>query len=57
MIVYNVLLNDFREGSNLRKDDDSLISIGQIEKERAGKICDIFRRLRNAMPPPRLSHR
>jgi hypothetical protein len=57
LIVYNVLLNNFREGSNLRKDDDLLISIGQLKKEGAGKIYDIFGRLRNAMPPPGLSHK
>ena len=35
LIVYDVLLKNFREGSNLRKDDDLLISIGQLKNEGA----------------------
>ncbi|MGB8937546.1 MAG: hypothetical protein WCC17_20845 [Candidatus Nitrosopolaris sp.] len=53
--VYDVLLNNFREGSNLRKDNDLLISIGQLKKEGTSKIHDIYERLHNAMPPPSLS--
>ncbi|MFY9795646.1 MAG: hypothetical protein WAJ93_08155, partial [Candidatus Nitrosopolaris sp.] len=53
--VYDVLLNNFREGSNLRKDNDLLISIGQLKLEGTSKIHDIYERLHNAMPPPGLS--
>jgi hypothetical protein len=55
LIVYDVLLNNFREGSNLRKDNDLLISIGQLKKEGTSKIHDIYERLHNAMPPPGVS--
>ena len=55
LILYDFLRNNFREGSNLKKDDDLLITIGQLKREDSSKIHDIYRRLCNAMPPPGLS--
>jgi len=52
LIVYDVLLSNFREGSNLKKEKDLLISIGQLKQEGDSKIREVFTRLRNAMPPP-----
>jgi len=57
LIVYDVLLNIFREGSSLRKDNDLLISIGRLKEEGSSKIHDIYKRLHDAMPPPGLSFR
>jgi hypothetical protein len=54
LILYDFLRNNFREGSNLKKDDDLLITIGQLKREGPSKIHDIYRRLCNAMPPPGL---
>jgi hypothetical protein len=54
LILYGFLRNNFREGSNLKKDDDLLITIGQLKREGSSKIHDIYRRLCNAMPPPGL---
>ena len=55
LILYDFLRNNFREGSNLKKDDDLLITIGQLKGGGSSKIHDIYRRLGNAMPPPGLS--
>jgi exo-beta-1,3-glucanase (GH17 family) len=55
LILYDFLHNNFREGSNLKKDDDLLITIGQLKRIGSSKIHDIYRRLCNAMPPPGLS--
>src|ERR1700739_4979287 len=55
LILYDFLSKNFREGSNLKKDDDLLITIGQLKGEGSSKIHDIYRRLCNAMHPPGLS--
>lgn len=56
MALYDILKNHFREGSSLKKEDDLLISIGQLQKlskqESEEKIWDIFLRLRATMKPP-----
>jgi hypothetical protein len=43
LILYGFLRNNFREGSNLKKDDDLLITIGQLKREGSSKIHDIYR--------------
>jgi len=56
LILYNVIVNHFKEGSSLRKEDDLLVPIGQLQRlpreEGEEKICDIFLRLRATMGPP-----
>jgi hypothetical protein len=56
MILYDILVSHFKEGSSLRKEDDLLISVGQLQQlsrqESEEKIRDIFLRLRDTMGPP-----
>jgi hypothetical protein len=56
MILYDILVSHFKEGGSLKKEDDLLISVGQLQKlpkeESEEKIRDIFLRLRNTMGPP-----
>jgi hypothetical protein len=55
LLLYDFLRNNFREGSNLKKDDDLVITIGELKRAGSSKVHDIYRRLCNAMPPPGLS--
>jgi hypothetical protein len=54
--LYDILKNHFREGTLLKKEDDLLMPIGQLQKlskqESEEKIRDIFLRLRATMKPP-----
>jgi len=52
LLVYDVILNNFREGSNIRRDNDLLMPIGQLKREGSSRISNIYARLHNAMPPP-----
>ncbi|MGI0043725.1 MAG: hypothetical protein ACRD47_08440, partial [Nitrososphaeraceae archaeon] len=56
LILYDILVNHFKEGSSLKKEDDLLIPVGQLlrlsKEESEGKIRDIFLRLRATMGPP-----
>jgi hypothetical protein len=56
MILYDILFSHFKEGGSLKKEDDLLISVGQLQQlskqEGEEKIRDIFLRLRNTMGPP-----
>jgi hypothetical protein len=56
MILYDILVSHFKEGSSLKKEDDLLLSVGQLQQlskqESEDKIRDIFLRLRNTMGPP-----
>ena len=56
VIMYDVLKNHFKEGNSLKKEDDLLVPVGQLQRlskqESEEKIRDIFLRLRNTMGPP-----
>jgi hypothetical protein len=56
MILYDILISHFKEGSSCKKEDDLLIPVGQLqqllEQESEEKIRDIFLRLRDTMGPP-----
>ena len=56
MILYDILVSHFKEGSSLKKEDDLLIPVGQLQQlskqESEEKIRDIFLRLRDTMGPP-----
>ena len=56
MILYDVLKSHFKEGTSLKKEDDLLVPVGQLQRlskqESEEKIRDIFLRLRDTMGPP-----
>ena len=56
MKLYDILVSHFKEGGSLKKEDDLLIPVGQLqqltEQESEEKIRDIFLRLRGTMGPP-----
>ncbi|MGH9983064.1 MAG: hypothetical protein ACRD8W_03810 [Nitrososphaeraceae archaeon] len=56
MILYDILVSHFKEGNSLKKEDDLLVPVGQLQQlpkqESEEKICGIFLRLRNTMGPP-----
>ena len=56
LILYDILVSHFKEGTSLKKEDDLLIPLGQLQslpkEESEKKICDIFLRLRATMGPP-----
>ena len=56
MILYDILVNHFKEGSSLKKEDDLLIPVEELQRlpkqESEEKIRDIFLRLRGTMGPP-----
>jgi hypothetical protein len=55
-ILYEILTNHIKEGGSLKKEDDLLIPVGELQQklrqESEEKIRDIFLRLRNTMAPP-----
>ena len=56
MILYDILVNHFKEGSSLKKEDDLLVPVEELQRlpkqESEEKIRDIFLRLRDTMSPP-----
>jgi hypothetical protein len=56
MILYDILVSHFKEGNSLKKENDLLIPVGQLqqlsEQESEEKIRDIFLRMRDTMGPP-----
>ncbi len=56
MILYDILISHFKEGGSLKKEDDLLVPVGQLQQlskqESEEKIRDIFLRLRDTMGPP-----
>ncbi|MGH9975487.1 MAG: hypothetical protein ACRD8Z_06585 [Nitrososphaeraceae archaeon] len=57
MILYDILVSHFKEGGLLKKADDLLIPIGELQQqlskqESEEKIQDIFLMLRDTMGPP-----
>jgi hypothetical protein len=56
VILYDILISHFKEGSSLKKEDDFLVPVGQLQQlskqEGEEKIRDIFLRLRDTMGPP-----
>ncbi|MGH9978460.1 MAG: hypothetical protein ACRD8Z_21910, partial [Nitrososphaeraceae archaeon] len=56
MILYDILVNHFKEGSSLKKEDDLLVPVEELQRlpkqESEEKIRDIFLRLRGTMGPP-----
>lgn len=56
IILYDVLVNHFKEGSSLKKGDDLLITVEQLQQlskqESEERIRNIFSRLRGSMGPP-----
>ena len=56
LILYDILVSHFKEGSSLRKEDDLLVPVRPLhllpKHESEGKIRDIFLRLRDTMGPP-----
>lgn len=56
LILYNILVSHFKEGSSLKKEGDLLVPVGQLQQlpkqESEEKIRDIFLRLRRTMGPP-----
>ena len=56
MILYDILVNHFKEGSSLKKEDDLLVPVEDLQRlpkqESEEKIRDIFLRLRDTMGPP-----
>jgi hypothetical protein len=56
MILYETLVNHFKEGGLLKKEDDLLVPVGELQQlskqESEEKIRDIFLRLRDTMGPP-----
>ncbi len=58
LIVYDILLNHFREGISLKREDDLLVPIsllvnaGLSKEESKKRMRAIFQRLRHVMGPP-----
>jgi hypothetical protein len=57
MILYDILVSHFKEGNSLKKEDNLLVPVGQLQQqlskqESEEKIRNIFLRLRGAMGPP-----
>lgn len=56
MILYDILVNHFKEGGSLKKEDDLLVPVEELHRlpkqESEEKIRDIFLRLRDTMGPP-----
>jgi hypothetical protein len=56
MILYDILISHFKEGGSLKKEDDLLVPVGQLQQlpkqESEEKIRHIFLRLRSTMGPP-----
>ncbi len=56
LVLYDILTRHFKEGSLLKKEDDLIVSIGQLlqlpKRQCEKKIRDIFLRLRRTMGPP-----
>ena len=56
MILYDILVSHFKEGRSLKKEDDLLVPIRQLQQlskqESEEKIRGIFLRLRDTMGPP-----
>ena len=56
LLMYDILVSHFKEGSSLRKEDDLLVPVRQLhllpKHESEEKIRDICLRLRDTMGPP-----
>ena len=56
LILYDILVRHFKEGSLLKKEDDLLVPVGELQQLSKGeseeKIRAIFLRLRRTMGPP-----
>ncbi len=56
MILYDILRNHFKEGGLLKKEDDLLVPVGELQRlpkqESEDKIRSTFLRLRGTMGPP-----
>jgi hypothetical protein len=56
LMLYDILVSHFKEGSSLKKEGDLLVPVRQLQQlpkqESEEKIRDIFLRLRGTMGPP-----